>query len=691
MYDARDWVIAHGVRAQRKVCLLLTQTDAKGQTTTNTYDLLGRPVTRTQGGNTTTWTYDTVPYGIGKPAAVQAPAGYREDYAYDPLGRVAGTSTVFDSLTRTVGTSYDSLSRPSVLTYPSGFSVKQVYNANGYLSEVRDGATNALYWQADAALADGAVSALTLGNGLSTLRVYDPLSGHLTALSTGVGTASAVQQLTYQWDLLDNLTRRQDLNQNLTETFTYDALNRLTGATLAGGAAKTYAYDSLGNLTHKSDVGSYTYGTGGVRPHAVTSAGANTYTYDANGNLTAGAGRVITWNAANQATGITQGSASSSFLYGPGGARYKQVKTVSGVTTSTAYIGTLYEEVESGGVTDRKHYIFAGDERIALYSAKTSGQTSLKYLHADHLGSTDTISDASGAVIERLSYDPHGKRRNVNGTPAAGTLSAIHTDRGFTGHEHLDELGLIHMNGRVYDPVLGRFLSADPYIQYPESTQGLNRYSYVDNNPLSLTDPSGLFLGKVFKAIGHAFHSLFKAVGRVLTNPRALLAFAVNFIPIPGMNIALATAIRGFGSGLIAGRGDFRAGVIGAISAGWGRMIGPVGTLKNFVGQTAGGGVFSKLSGGRFSDGLRIGGAIGFAQWSLFQVQTAVAENSGGVGELQGVGVDDKGNATLGAPTRTGTLSVNGVGDFSLRAAVDRVGMTTFDAFIPPSTSSTLR
>ena len=161
--------------------------------------------------------------------------------------------------------------------------------------------------------------------------------------------------------------------------------------------------------------------------------------------MTAGAGRVLTWNSANLPTSITKGTTSSSFLYGPGGGRYKQVKTVSGVTTSTAYIGTLYEEVESGGVTDRKHYIFAGEERIAIYSAKTSGQTSLKYLHGDHLGSTDTISDATGAVIERLSYDPHGKRRNVNWTTPVEALLAVNTDRGFTGHEHLDELGLIHM------------------------------------------------------------------------------------------------------------------------------------------------------------------------------------------------------------------------------------------------------
>ena len=74
-------------------------------------------------------------------------------------------------------------------------------------------------------------------------------------------------------------------------------------------------------------------------------------------------------------------------------------------------------------------------------------------------------------------------------------------NRGFTGHEHLDEVGLIHMNGRVYDPEIGRFLSADPFVQAPDDTQSLNRYTYVKNNPLSYTDPSGFFLKKLFKGV----------------------------------------------------------------------------------------------------------------------------------------------------------------------------------------------
>ena len=104
------------------------------------------------------------------------------------------------------------------------------------------------------------------------------------------------------------------------------------------------------------------------------------------------------------------------------------------------------------------------------------------------------VTDSAGNVLERLSYDPWGDRRASNGAgdPTNAIIPST-TDRGFTGHEHLDlgGMGLVHMNGRIYDPTLGRFLSPDPYIQSPYHSQSYNRYSYVWNNPLTMTDPTG--------------------------------------------------------------------------------------------------------------------------------------------------------------------------------------------------------
>lgn len=130
------------------------------------------------------------------------------------------------------------------------------------------------------------------------------------------------------------------------------------------------------------------------------------------------------------------------------------------------------------------------------YKQRSTGTSDTRYLHKDHLGSVDTITNESGGIVQRLSYDAFGKRRNAatwSGVPTSTDWSNIAAlgHRGFTFHEHLDNVELVHMNGRVYDPDLGRFVSADPLIQAPFESQSLNRYSYVMNNPLSMTDPSG--------------------------------------------------------------------------------------------------------------------------------------------------------------------------------------------------------
>ena len=115
----------------------------------------------------------------------------------------------------------------------------------------------------------------------------------------------------------------------------------------------------------------------------------------------------------------------------------------------------------------------------------------MRYFIADHLGSIAVITDETGAVAERLSYDAWGKRRYPNGDDdPAGSIASL-TTRGFTGEEHIAELGLVNLNARLYDPELGRFMAADP-IANPFDAQNLNRYTYALNNPLTITDPSGL-------------------------------------------------------------------------------------------------------------------------------------------------------------------------------------------------------
>lgn len=135
-----------------------------------------------------------------------------------------------------------------------------------------------------------------------------------------------------------------------------------------------------------------------------------------------------------------------------------------------------------------------------LYTKRSNAQDDTRYLHKDHLGSTDAITNETGAVVERASFDPWGQRRKPDWTASTIEIVSI-TTRCFTGHEHDDEIGLINMNARMYDPKIGRFLQPDAYVQFPETTQGYNRYTYVNNNPLSYTDRSGNFIFEMLAAI----------------------------------------------------------------------------------------------------------------------------------------------------------------------------------------------
>ena len=201
----------------------------------------------------------------------------------------------------------------------------------------------------------------------------------------------------------------------------------------------------------------------------------------------------------------------------------------------------VFGETGSFGNTTRvKHYI--GGFAVVTQTVGATSPFQTSYLHKDHLGSTDTITDESGQVIQRMSFDTWGKRREINWSPfTEGAITNFNTDittRGYTGHEQIDEVGLIHMNGRVYDAELGRFLSADPHVQAPDNLQNWNRYSYVLNNPMSYTDPTGYFFSKLFKSIGKAFGKIFSAIGRVfkkvLANPivRAVIQIVACANPV---------------------------------------------------------------------------------------------------------------------------------------------------------------
>ncbi len=440
-------------------------------------------------------------------------------HGYDHVGRPRSETATISGETFRTSRSYDSAGRVATVSYPKkGFGVGYEYTASGYSSNIYSvESTGTVYWTAEEVNAEGQITEAMLGNGVSTTRSCDPETGLVESIQSGKDGNTEVQDLGYVFDSLGNLSTREDSIQGVYESFDYDLLNRLTGGAVYDALddtereAKTYSYDAVGNIVNKSDVGAEDYeyesgneaGSGDAGPHAVVSAGGNTYEYDDNGNMTSGAGKAMTWTSFNKPQVISDSTTTSAFIHGPERARIQQTRVQGAATTTIKYVGTMFEQVEkTGAATQYVHYVFAGERRVAVYTTDdgaTPTETT-RYLHQDHLGSVDTITDETGAVVERLSYDAWGKRRTATGDDAwTDSLIAItpgNTPRGFTGHEHLDDFELVHMNGRVYDPVLGRFMSPDPFVQYPESTQGFNRYTYTSNNPLSFTDPSGYFLSE---------------------------------------------------------------------------------------------------------------------------------------------------------------------------------------------------
>ena len=191
------------------------------------------------------------------------------------------------------------------------------------------------------------------------------------------------------------------------------------------------------------------------------------------------------------------------------------------------------------------------------------------YLHGDHLGSSSVVTNASGTVAESYSFDPWAAPRNAaTWVSDLSEWPSYQGDRGFTGHEMLASLELVHMNARIYDPALGRFLSADPIIQFEGDLQNYNRYSYVLNNPLKYTDPSGLFIGKLLGAIVGLLQALFTAIKPYI---QAIIGFA-EAKPL------LFGAILGGTLGGIQGgfRGAVRGAFFGALSAGIAKGVGDV-------------------------------------------------------------------------------------------------------------------
>ena len=536
--DKGDWEYSYNAFGQ-----LVEQRSANGHKTVISFDVLGRMLTRSDyrdiaGSDEEShseWQYDTawltneVGNNLGTAWGQLARVTHSNHidgtsseivkaFAYDYLGRPYTVTTSLEGTDYVETTTYDELGRVFQQFDASGNSrgTESQYNDAGYLEAIVDAArvngNQALYVNFTAMDAMGNVTQQMLGNSVVTTRYFNPVTGHLESIhSEGRNVLLTAQDLSYQFDVLGNLEQRTDILNNLFESYCYDALNRLTDSEVDGacGGNDNQQYDSFGNIVNKHDVGNgtdYQYGVN-AGPHAVTTAGGINYYYDANGNLTSDSqGRTLDYTVFDKPYRITKGSDySNEFWYGADRGRYLRFDSDGTSTQKTTYIGNV-EFIERDGEFTVKRNV-AG-QVVVVEDRNADGSVNgrkFNYLLKDHLGSVDLILGSSltpSTLGQAMSFDPWGQRRapasldnlylnfSVMDLFEEGGLNEV-TTRGFTGHEMLDGTGFIHMNGRVFDPVLARFVSADPLIQAPTNTQSYNRYSYTFNNPMKYTDPSG--------------------------------------------------------------------------------------------------------------------------------------------------------------------------------------------------------
>jgi RHS repeat-associated protein len=410
----------------------------------------------------------------------------------------------------------------------------------GYTYALTNADGTVTHWQGTTRALDGTLTSFKLGGGASTTaRAYNGL-GQLSTLTTGTSSTSDLQNASYSFDRLGNLKQRGDgavlggapLLSN--EYFSYDKLNRLThkgsAANPSLASEELAAYDAIGNFTTKAGVtGTYNYDASTNRLASIAVVGGTTarsFAYDGNGNLSTDSGdskgaRSLSYTPFDQPKTITQVNETVTYVYDAYGQRIKESSTTSGSTYylpgAEYHLPTGSTGVASGTsqLQEHKTYLASPDGIIGTHTKRSSATggalpsgypaTTLRYWHKDHLGSVVLITRTDGSVAQRFRYDAWGKRSRDSASAQSNNADATDEARGYTEHEHLDEVGLTHMNGRLHDPVLGRFISADPMVADGYDSQSLNRYSYVYNNPLAYSDPSG-YIAQAASAAGMGYY-----------------------------------------------------------------------------------------------------------------------------------------------------------------------------------------
>ena len=525
---------------------LVSQTDANGNTTQIIYDNMGRKTRQTWSAHLG---YMNHPYvynyntdftessrGKGKLASIQYGNITLQSFEYDRYGRVAGVTKYIEGTPYTESYTYNSSGQLYTKTVPDGFTLRYLYDIYGSVDQIKDHQTGDEIYSVYRRTQLGVPRVCWFGNNTGVNYAYDPY-GRLTGLRYGykeqytpptlhgdIGdividpdpfqeehdpyvVGDQYSSVVYLYNDYGYLSNRNDMKVNQQEAYYYDAAGRLSRYVVNGTNEYTFAYADNGNMTRNSKVSaydySYTYNNDLYpQPHAVKGVMAR------NG-VVAPTRCDVTYNTRNRPASISENGWTLTLLYGNGLQREKEVLKQGNSTVSTTYfISRDCEREIKSSVSRYIDYIYADGRIVALHVYnETADADSIYYVQTDYLGSWERVVDCNKAVVQSSHFDPWGNRMSATDWTAIQDGSGFGFHRGFAGHEHYDRFGIINMNARLYDPVIGRFFSPDPQVQSPYSTQGFNRYSYCGNNPVMFTDPDGELFGTWLLSFIHGFFS----------------------------------------------------------------------------------------------------------------------------------------------------------------------------------------
>ncbi|UTF99026.1 VCBS repeat-containing protein [Elizabethkingia anophelis] len=376
--------------------------------------------------------------------------------------------------------------------------VEHIYDVwSGLLFQIKDKSTDTILWTLQQTNAKGQVIDGTLGAARFD-NDYDDY-GFLN-YSRYYSPKATLFHNNYVFDAVKNELKERTRQGGIQEVFTYDDNNRLVQWTNPKtGGISSNIYDVQGRITENDQVGTIQFGD---TAKVYQPTGAKLNTIGKQNYLNAQIQRII-YNENNDPLYIQSKKGDVRFQYGLTNMRQmvtyggdSAIGSINDLANST-WEGEFtkyysedgsFEVIRNNTTGEEKQILYIGgtpyESNIVYLKEFTQSSGSYKFLHKDYLGSILAVSDEEGNLLQEAHFDAWGQL-------TAGSVSLL--GRGYTSHEHFEDIGIIHMNGRLYDPLLRRFLNADENIQDPYNTQIYNKYGYVMNNPLLYNDPSGEF------------------------------------------------------------------------------------------------------------------------------------------------------------------------------------------------------